>query len=106
MLKGKASLRLNARDPFNWQYYRGFTQYGNIDITIRNRWDNRHTASTLLTALASSRASNGAEHLPQKKSSNGGCRWKLILVLVCLVSPPVLQAVFIAGFLNIFTFIS
>lgn len=41
LLKGKASLRLSARDPFNWQYYRGNTQYGNIDISIRNRWDNR-----------------------------------------------------------------
>lgn len=41
LLKGKASLRLSARDPFNWQYYRGLTQYGNIDINIRNRWDNR-----------------------------------------------------------------
>lgn len=41
LLKGKASLRLSARDPFNWQYYRGLTKYGNIDISIRNRWDNR-----------------------------------------------------------------
>jgi hypothetical protein len=41
LLKGKASLRLNARDPFNWQRYKGLTKYGNIDIDIRNRWDNR-----------------------------------------------------------------
>ncbi|HMK04746.1 MAG TPA: outer membrane beta-barrel family protein [Ferruginibacter sp.] len=41
LLKGKASLRLNARDPFNWQSYRGLTRYGNVDISIRNRWDNR-----------------------------------------------------------------
>lgn len=41
LLKGKASLRLNARDPFGWQRYRAYTQYGNVDINIRNRWDNR-----------------------------------------------------------------
>lgn len=41
LLKGKASLRISARDPFNWQYYRGLTKYGNVDISIRNRWDNR-----------------------------------------------------------------
>ena len=41
LLKGRASLRLNARDPFNWQYFRGLTRYGTVDITIRNRWDNR-----------------------------------------------------------------
>ncbi len=41
LLKGKGSLRLNARDPFNWQRYHGLTQYGTVDITIRNHWDNR-----------------------------------------------------------------
>ncbi len=46
LLKGKASLRLNARDPFGWQQYRGYTKYGNIDINIRNRWDNRQYGVT------------------------------------------------------------
>lgn len=41
LLKGKASLRINARDPFGWQKYKGQTKYGNVDIDIRNRWDNR-----------------------------------------------------------------
>lgn len=41
LLKGKASLRINARDPFNFQYYRGLTKYGTVDISINNRWDNR-----------------------------------------------------------------
>lgn len=44
LLKGKASLRLNARDPFNWQRYSGLTKYGTVDISIRNRWDNRQYA--------------------------------------------------------------
>jgi hypothetical protein len=41
LLKGKGSLRINARDPFNWQRYHGVTKYGTVDIDIRNRWDNR-----------------------------------------------------------------
>lgn len=41
LLKGRMSLRLNARDPFNWQYYRGLTQYGTVDFNLNNRWDNR-----------------------------------------------------------------
>ncbi|HMC98770.1 MAG TPA: outer membrane beta-barrel family protein, partial [Ferruginibacter sp.] len=41
LLKGKASLRINARDPFNWQHYSGLTKYGTVDISIKNRWDNR-----------------------------------------------------------------
>ncbi len=46
LLKGKASIRLNARDPFNWQSYRGLTKYGTVDISIRNRWDNRQYGAT------------------------------------------------------------
>jgi len=41
LLKGKGSLRINARDPFNWQRYHGATKYGTVDIDIRNRFDNR-----------------------------------------------------------------
>jgi len=41
LLKGKGSLRLNARDPFNFQHYKGLTKYGTVDIDIKNRWDNR-----------------------------------------------------------------
>ena len=41
LLKWKPSLRLNARDPFSWMRFRGLTQYGNVDISIRNRFDSR-----------------------------------------------------------------
>jgi outer membrane receptor protein involved in Fe transport len=41
LLKGKGTIRLNARDPFNWQSYRALTKYGTVDISFRNRWDNR-----------------------------------------------------------------
>jgi outer membrane receptor protein involved in Fe transport len=41
LLKGKASLRVNMRDPFGFQKYQGLTKYGTVDISIKNRWDNR-----------------------------------------------------------------
>jgi hypothetical protein len=41
LLKGKASIRLNARDPFGWMRYKATTQYGNVDISILNRFDSR-----------------------------------------------------------------
>jgi outer membrane receptor protein involved in Fe transport len=41
LLKGKASIRLNARDPFGWMRFKGLTQYGNIDISMINRFDSR-----------------------------------------------------------------
>ena len=41
LLKGKGSLRLTARDPFNWMRFKGLTQYGNVDISIANKFDSR-----------------------------------------------------------------
>ncbi|MFT3910847.1 MAG: TonB-dependent receptor [Ferruginibacter sp.] len=46
LLKGKGTLRLSARDPFNWQYYSALTKYGTVDIDIKNRWDNRQYGIT------------------------------------------------------------
>ncbi len=41
LLKGKASIRLTARDPFGWQRYRGETKYGNVDFSLRQEFDSR-----------------------------------------------------------------
>lgn len=41
LLKGKASLRLSARDPFGWMRFKALTQYGNVDISVLNRFDSR-----------------------------------------------------------------
>lgn len=41
LLKGKASIRLNARDPFGWMRFKALTQYGNVDISVLNRFDSR-----------------------------------------------------------------
>jgi len=46
VMKGKGTLRLNIRDPFHWQQYRGYTRYSDIDVRVRNKWDNRNATLT------------------------------------------------------------
>ncbi len=41
LLNGRGSLRLNARDPFNWQNFESLTKYGTIDFDLLNIRDNR-----------------------------------------------------------------
>lgn len=46
VIKGKGTLRLNFRDPFHWQQYKGRTLYSDIDVKIFSRWDNRNITAT------------------------------------------------------------
>jgi len=46
ILKNKATVRLNIRDPFAWQEYRGVTEYGNIYAKIHNKFDARQVTAT------------------------------------------------------------
>jgi outer membrane cobalamin receptor len=46
VIKGKGTLRINIRDPFAWQRYRGYTRYGNVDIQVSNRFDARSIGAT------------------------------------------------------------
>ena len=46
VLKGKGTLRLNLRDPFWMQRYRGSTNYDVISTSVRNRWDNRQVTAS------------------------------------------------------------
>jgi iron complex outermembrane receptor protein len=46
IMKGKATVRLNVRDPFAWQRYRGYSLYSTIDVKIRNRFDARSVGAT------------------------------------------------------------
>lgn len=41
VMKGKGTLRLNLRDPFWIQKYKGKTQYDIVDSKVQNYWDNR-----------------------------------------------------------------
>jgi len=46
ILKNKGTIRLNVRDPFAWQQYRGLTEYGNIYAKIHSRFDARSVTAT------------------------------------------------------------
>jgi iron complex outermembrane recepter protein len=46
VMKGKGTVRLNVRDPFHWQQFKGRTLYSDIDVKIYNRWDNRNITAT------------------------------------------------------------
>ena len=41
VLKTKGTLRLNVRDVFNTQRFRGMSRYGNVDAAFQERGDNR-----------------------------------------------------------------
>ena len=44
--KGKGTVRLNVRDPFAWQNYEGYNQYGYIDMHFKNHPDTRQITAT------------------------------------------------------------
>ena len=46
VLKGKGTLRLNLRDPFWMQRYKGKTEYDIVDSRIANKWDNRQVTAS------------------------------------------------------------
>lgn len=46
VLKNKGSIRLNIRDPFWFQKFSGYTEYGNINTYIHSQWDNRRVGIT------------------------------------------------------------
>jgi hypothetical protein len=46
VMNGKGTWRLNIRDPFHWQQFKGHTLYSDIDVKVHNRWDNRNITAT------------------------------------------------------------
>lgn len=46
VLKGKGTLRLNLRDPFWLQRYKGNTNYDVVSTAVSNRWDNRQLTAS------------------------------------------------------------
>lgn len=46
VMKGKGTVRLNLRDPFWLQRYKGKTQYDIVDSRVENRWDNRQVTAS------------------------------------------------------------
>ena len=41
VLGNKGTIRLNVRDLFDLQEFNGYSKYQNIDLKIKNQWDNR-----------------------------------------------------------------
>jgi iron complex outermembrane recepter protein len=58
IMKGKATVRLNFRDPFAWQRYRGSTQYSSIDVKVFNRFDARSITATFTYRFGKSTQQN------------------------------------------------
>ncbi len=79
IMKGKGTLRLNFRDPFWLQRYKGRTQYDIVDIRINNRWDNRQLTATFTYRFGKTtqqnqppRRRNSASQDEQNRVGQGG----------------------------------
>lgn len=66
VLKGKGTMRLNLRDPFWLQRYRGKTQYDIIDTRVQNRWDNRQVTASFTYRFGK----NGQQNPPPRRRNS------------------------------------
>jgi hypothetical protein len=64
IMEGKGTLRLNIRDPFAWQKFEGYNQYGYVDMRFANRPDTRQ-----VTATFSLRFGKSTQPQPQRRRS-------------------------------------
>lgn len=77
ILKGKGTVRLNVRDPFWIQKFRGTTDLDNLSTQINSRWDNRRYIFTFnyrfgKTLQQQSRRRNAASQDEQNRVNLGG----------------------------------
>lgn len=66
VLKGKGTVRLNLRDPFWLQRFKGRTQYDIVDNRVQSRWDNRQVTATFTYRFGK----NGQQNPPPRRRSN------------------------------------
>ncbi|MBK8299342.1 MAG: TonB-dependent receptor [Chitinophagaceae bacterium] len=66
VLKGKGTVRLNLRDPFWLQRYKGRTQYYLIDTKVNNRWDNRQLTASFTYRFGK----NGQQNPPPRRRNS------------------------------------
>lgn len=66
VLKGKGTVRLNLRDPFWIQRYRGKTQYDIVDTRIQSRWDNRQVTASFTYRFGK----NGQQNPPPRRRNS------------------------------------
>ncbi len=76
ILKNMGTLRLNVRDPFHWQRYAGSTRYSDIDLQVRNKWDNRNITFTFSyrfgkSTVAQARRRNTGTSEEQNRAGSG-----------------------------------
>jgi iron complex outermembrane recepter protein len=76
VMKGNGTIRMNVRDPFHWQQYRGRTRYSDIDVKIHNMWDNRNLTVTFSyrfgkNTVAQARKRNSATNEEQNRAGGG-----------------------------------
>jgi outer membrane receptor protein involved in Fe transport len=77
VMKGKGTARLNIRDPFHWQQFRGRTLYSDIDVQIHNKWDNRNITATISyrfgkTSVAQARRRSSGVTEEQNRAGGAG----------------------------------
>lgn len=66
VLKGKGTVRLNLRDPFWLQRFKGRMQYDIVDNRIQNRWDNRQVTATFTYRFGK----NGQQNPPPRRRNS------------------------------------
>lgn len=66
VLKGKGTVRLNLRDPFWLQRYKGKTEYDIVDSKVQNKWDNRQVTATFTYRFGKTVQQNGT---PRRRNS-------------------------------------
>jgi hypothetical protein len=67
VMKEKGTLRLNVRDPFAWQSFRGLNKYGNIDGNFRFQPDSRQITMNFTWRFGNNSAQNSQ---PRRRNSS------------------------------------
>lgn len=63
IMKGKGTIRLNVRDPFAWQEFKGVNQYGLIDGNFHFKPDVRQVTGTFTWRFGK----NGQQNQQQRR---------------------------------------
>lgn len=78
VMKGKGTVRLNLRDPFWIQRYKGRTEYDIVDSRVQNKWDNRQVTASFTYRFGkngqsnNNRRRNSASQDEQNRVGQGG----------------------------------
>ncbi len=62
IMKNKGSIKVNFRDFLDIQEFNGYSKYQNIDVTIRNQWDNRVVNVSFTYRFSKGKAATQSRH--------------------------------------------